>query len=146
MARIEEAWKDLSDAYAGLTAMQMSERGVAGEWSVKDVLGHVSLWEQEALAHLPTVTKGGRVRRYKSLGGIDAFNARAATRKQGWSLKRVLSEMEQTHARLVEYVGEAGGIEGPNRGRFVKRLRLDTHGHYALHGEMIRAWRKQRGI
>ena len=33
----------------------MSEQGVTGSWSVKDIIAHVTTWEEEALKHLPLI-------------------------------------------------------------------------------------------
>ena len=112
-----------------------------GEWSVKDILGHVTTWDGEALAHLPTVARGGRPPRYADEGGIDAFNARTAAEKRHLSLEQVLEQMDATHARLVRYLRDTPKEEIADRTRFVRRLRLDTYGHYRLHAEAIRAWR-----
>ena len=36
----------------------MMEPGVTGDWSVKDVLAHVTIWEAEALKYLPLIAEG----------------------------------------------------------------------------------------
>lgn len=136
---MEKAWDELLVSYSGLTEAQLTQPGALGEWSVKDVLAHVTTWEAEALQHLPTVARGARPPRYASQGGIDAFNARTADLKRHLPLETVLAEMLATHARLIDYVRTTTGIS--NRTRFVNRLRLDTYAHYRLHAEAIRAWR-----
>ena len=117
----------------------MTISGLAGEWSVKDVLAHVTTWEDEALKHLPTVAGGGRPPRYASTGGIDAFNARTFEAKRRKSLSEVLDELDKTHSRLLGYIAAIPAHQlSP---RFVSRLRLDTYGHYRLHAAAIREWR-----
>lgn len=139
MARIEKAWSELRESYTGLTDEQLVQRGALGEWSVKDVLAHVTSWDEEALKHLPTVARGERPPRYAAQGGIDAFNARSAERTRDLPLATVLAGMDETHARLVAYVRGATEIANPSR--FTNRLRLDTYGHYRLHAAAIRDWR-----
>jgi hypothetical protein len=138
--RLEKAWRELGDSYVGLSETELTRPGAAGNWSVKDVIAHVTTWEEEALKHLPTVISGRRPPRYASEGGIDAFNARTAERKAGLSLDAVLEQRDDTHRRLVEFVRSlpSAGVASP---RVVRRLRLDTFGHYTLHAEAIRAWR-----
>ena len=140
--RIDQAWSDFLDSFAGLPDAQLTRRGTLGEWSVKDVLAHVTTWEEEALKHLPTVASGGRTRRYAAEGGIDAFNARMAAAKAHLSLAEVLRQLEETHLRLVEYVRATPTDQMAGRSRFVRRLRLDTYRHYRLHADAIRAWRQ----
>lgn len=139
VARLDSAWAELRDSYEGLSESELTRPGALGEWSVKDVLAHVTTWEEEALKHLPTIARGERPPRYASEGGIDAFNARMAERKRDLSLETVLARMDETHATLVAYLRST--IEMTSRSRFVKRLRLDTYGHYRLHAEAIRGWR-----
>jgi hypothetical protein len=75
--RLDTAWAALTDSYAGVPDSQLVEPGVVDDWSVKDILAHVTTWEEEALKHLPLIIAGGTPPRYAAQGGIDAFNARA---------------------------------------------------------------------
>jgi hypothetical protein len=74
--RLEAAWAALTDSYAGAPESKLVEPGLVDDWSVKDVLAHVTTWDQEALRHLPLIIAGGTPPRYAAQGGIDAFNAR----------------------------------------------------------------------
>ena len=42
-----------NESYAGLSDSQLMEPGVSGAWSVRDILTHVTTWEEEALKYLP---------------------------------------------------------------------------------------------
>jgi len=141
--KLEHAWVTFKGAYAGLTDEQLVEPGVTGDWSVKDILAHVSWWEEEALKHLPTILQGGRPPRYSVLyGGIDAFNARMTEQKRGLSLSEVLRQSDKIHVELVEYVQNAPEEQFATETRFRRRLRLDTYGHYPIHARAIREWRE----
>ncbi len=147
--RLGAAWAALEASYAGLPDSRLTEPGVVGDWSVKDILAHVTTWEQEALKHLPVILAGGRPPRYVTYGGIDAFNARMTEQKQGLSLSEVRRDHDETHRRLVGLIRSAPDDQVAGETRFRRRLRLDTYGHYALHAEAIRAWRERgrcRGV
>ena len=45
IARLEKAWRDFQESYAGLSDSQMMTSGVTGDWSVRDILAHVTTWE-----------------------------------------------------------------------------------------------------
>jgi Mycothiol maleylpyruvate isomerase N-terminal domain len=139
--RLEAAWAALGDSYAGLPEARLVQPGVVDDWSVKDVLFHVTTWEQEALRHLPLVIAGGTPPRYAAQGGIDAFNARATQDGRRLSLAEVLRGREETHARLVDFIGRQPEGTFGARTRARRRLRLDTYGHYPEHTAAIRAWR-----
>jgi DinB superfamily len=139
---LEAAWSAFQESYAGLPDAVLLEPGVAGEWSVRDVLAHVYAWQEEALAHLPVIAAGGTPPRYTTTyGGIDAFNARMAERTRDLSLAEVRSRLDATQRRLVELVRNAPEDLLAGDTRFRRRLRLDTYGHYRLHALGILEWR-----
>src|SRR5689334_20373324 len=105
LQKVDKAWAEIKESYAGLSDSQLAEPGVMGDWSVKDILAHVTTWEEEALKHLPLIIKEGRPPRYSAqYGGIDAFNALMMERKQDVSLADVLQQQEETHRRLIDYL------------------------------------------
>jgi len=139
---LDQAWLAFRHSYAGLSRARMLEPGVTGAWSVRDILAHVTTWEEEALRHLPVILRGGRPPRYSALyGGIDAFNALMTDRKRGLSFREVLRQQEETHRRLVAYIERAPEDHLRSETRFRRRLRLDTYGHYPIHAAAIRKWR-----
>jgi uncharacterized protein (TIGR03083 family) len=142
LGQLDAAWSALGDSYAGLADAELVEPGVVDGWSVKDILAHVTTWEQEALEHLPLIIAGGTPPRYAEQGGIDAFNARATEAGRRRSLAEVLARRDETHARLLDFIrGQPPGTFG-GRTRARRRLRLDTYGHYPEHTAAIRAWRE----
>ncbi|MCL4853136.1 MAG: maleylpyruvate isomerase N-terminal domain-containing protein, partial [Bryobacteraceae bacterium] len=74
LTRLDKAWQEFRQSYAGLSDSQMLEPGVTGGWSVKDILAHVTAWEEEALKNLPLILKSERPPPYSTTyGGIHAF-------------------------------------------------------------------------
>jgi uncharacterized protein (TIGR03083 family) len=142
--RIDTAWEAFQESYAGLSDGELTAPGVVEGWSVKDILAHVTTWEEEALKYLPLVIEGGRPPRYVTYGGIDAFNAMMTERKRGLSLDEVRTQMDETHQRLLAYLETVPEEEYRRETRFRHRLRLDTYSHYPLHTEAIREWRARR--
>jgi hypothetical protein len=145
LTRIEEPWSALKAAYGGLSAAEMLEPGVIGTWSVKDIIAHVTSWEEEALAHLPVILAGGRPPRYSvAHGGINAFNAKTTQRNRDVPLAEVLRRRDDTHRRLLEFIQGAPEETFATDTRARRRLRLDAYGHYAIHAKAIRTWREHR--
>lgn len=143
--RIDKAWTAFKASYAGLSDAQLLESGVQGNWSVRDIIAHVTWWEGEALTHLPLIMKGERLLRYSDkYGGIDAFNAQMTEKKRGLSLVDVRGQQSETHRRLVAFIEGVPEDQFVRETRFRRRLRLDTYGHYPKHAEAIRKWREQR--
>jgi hypothetical protein len=144
LKRLEKAWKAIKESYAGLSDSQMMEPGVMGNWSVKDILAHVTTWEEEALKYLPLIITGGRPPRYIQYGGIDAFNALMTDQKRGLTLSEVLKQLDETHSRLIEYIRSVPEEHFTRETRFRHRLRLDTYSHYPIHTRAIREWRERQ--
>lgn len=142
LERLDREWAALLESYAGLSDAQLTQPGVTGNWSVRDIIAHVTWWEEEALKHLPHILKGGRPPRYSvEYGGIDAFNALMTEKKRGLALAEVLRERDETHQRVVRYIRSAPEEQFARETRFRRRLRLDTYSHYPIHAKAIRAWR-----
>jgi hypothetical protein len=144
LKQLDKAWAAFKESYAGLSDSQLTEPGVTGHWSVKDIIAHVTWWEEEALKHLPLILKGGRPLRYSvQYGGIDAFNAQMTEQKRGLALADVLRQQEETHRRLIAYVHSAPEEQFMRETRFWRRLRLDTYSHYPKHAKAVREWRER---
>ena len=145
--RLDIAWVAFQASYAGLSSSRLTEPGVVGDWSVKDIIAHVTWWEEEALRHLPLIMAGGRPPRYSvTYGGIDAFNAMMAERKRDVPLSDVLTQQHDTHQRLIDFVESVPEEHFTRDTRFRRRLRLDTSSHYPIHTKAIREWRQQRSF
>ena len=143
--RIDRAWIAFKGSYRGLGEPQLLEPGVTGDWSVRDVISHVTTWEEEALTHLPLIINGGRPPRYSvRYGGIDAFNAKMTGERRGLSLAEVLEQQAEIHRRLIDFIDGVPEDQFIRETHFRRRLRLDTYGHYPKHAQAIRKWRKQR--
>jgi hypothetical protein len=145
LRRLDRAWQALLASYAGLSDAEMLEPGLTGAWSVRDIVAHVTWWEEEALKHLPVILAGSRPPRYSdTYGGIDAFNEQMTEQVKGLSLSEVLQGRDETHRRLVEFLQAVPEEHFLRETRFRRRLRLDTYSHYRQHAEAIRQWRQRR--
>ncbi len=140
--KLEQAWAALQASYTGLIDAQLTETGVTGDWSVKEILAHVTTWEEEALKYLPLILQGDRPPRYSVMyGGVDAFNAQMTEAKRRLPLADILGQLAETHRQLVAYIENAPDEQFTTDTRFRRRVRLDTYGHYPVHTEAICAWR-----
>ena len=142
LQRLDKAWIAFRGSYAGLSKSDLLEPGVTKTWSIRDIIAHVTTWEEEALKHLPAILQGRRPPRYSvTYGGIDAFNALMTTTKARLSLAEVFRQQEEIHRQVLDAVGRAPDDQLVRETRFRRRLRLDTYHHYPKHTEAIRRWR-----
>jgi hypothetical protein len=144
LKHLEKAWAAIKESYGGLSDSRLTEPGAMGDWSVKDILTHVTTWEEEALKYLPLIIAGGRPPRYSRYGGIDGFNAQMTEQKRGLALSEVLWQLDETHRRLLDYIRSVPEEHFTRETRFRHRLRLDTYSHYPQHAKVIREWRERQ--
>lgn len=143
--RLETAWTALRVSYTDLSDSQLIAAGVTDDWSIKDILAHITIWEEEALKHLPVLIDGGRPPRYSvTYGGIDAFNDQMIAQRRDLSLADVMQHLDTTHQRLVEFIETIPDEHITRETRVRRRLRLDTYSHYPLHTKAIHAWRERQ--
>lgn len=141
---IESRWREFQDVLTGLTDVELEEPGVVEDWSVRDIVAHVTIWEQEALQHLPLIVAGGRPPRYSTThGGIDAFNDQMMRRVRDISVAEVLRASSESHAQLISYLATVPEEFLASGSRFYRRLRLDTFGHYPIHTGHVLDWRRR---
>lgn len=137
--RLEDRWADFHQSFQDLSESQMTRPGPVGGWSIKDILAHVRAWEEEALKAFPLILENKRLPRYKDLyGGINAFNAMTCETNRDLPLKTVLSNLEDTHKRLMAYLRSLPEEQFGSGTRFRRRLAADTFNHYPEHTETIK--------
>ncbi len=79
-----------------------------GEWSAKDLLGHLTTWEEAALEALGQWREGRvptiETEAFASAEGVDRFNATTVEAKAKQSLEEVRTEADRVQAALVHEI------------------------------------------
>ena len=156
LAVAEEAWTHLDDAVAGLDDAAWIKPGVVEQWSVKDLIGHVTAWDDMALSHVEQSRRGEEP---AGDGGasVDAFNAAQAALRRDWTLEQVRAEATRTRQNLRAALASLTDAEwdtpfgaGEDREPLGDHLCGALNGsggpgtHAAEHAAHIRAWRAAR--
>jgi uncharacterized protein (TIGR03083 family) len=139
LARIDASWRALHETLDGIPEERQAEPGACGEWSVKDVLGHLALWDENAVEQIPRVLAGhGRAE-----SDVQQINDADYAARRDDPLSRQRAAMERAHAALVERL-EA--ITAADAFALDAAIRDDTYEHYFEHRQEIAAWRMREGI
>jgi hypothetical protein len=133
--RVEAAWGDYQRALKGLPDECMSEPGVVEGWSVKDVIAHVSFWEEYLVERI----EGHLAGRSSSSPDVDTLNAEIAAERSGWSPRHAREHTVAAHARMLEVLAQ--NLDAPER-----LVAVNTWEHYAEHGGHVRKWRERPRI
>lgn len=143
IAAVEDTWRTFRDSFERLTTGDLEVSGVAGEWSIKDVVGHVAAWDL-ALARALTARDPGQELSDRQ---IDAFNRQQSTRRAKRTVAEVLTELEEARRTLRDALQSAPD-EAFTRGTDW-RLRIDTWSvfHHQEHAAEVKVWidRTNRG-
>jgi len=139
-------------AWAGLTAEQMTAPGVMGEWSVKDILGHVAMWESRLVTILYSTEREVAPKMLHGQAEVDKVNAESFAEQRERPLDRVLADFHAVHAQLIKRLdllkerdlSAAKRFEWMEGEPLEKLVAGDTFEHYAEHRAAIEVWRKSQ--
>ena len=143
---IDQEWSSFITSFEGLDGNALQKTDVVGSWSIRDIMVHITTWEEQALEALPLILSNIPVRRYTRYGGIDGFNAVEQARKKAHPLSQVKDELSQMHQKLVNYLLTISEDTFKDNKRFTKRLYWDAYGHYREHTKQIISWRQKQGL
>jgi hypothetical protein len=136
---IARAWQEFQEILKRVPPERVDEPGLAGQWSVKDIIGYITTWEVEMmrLVHRYTDTRNPMVLSLRE--DIDVFNERTIGEKRARPLTDLLDELHKAHEIAVEFV------ENMDETLFDvaevdQRVRMDLYDHYREHSVQISRW------
>ncbi len=134
-----------------LSPEQQATAAIMPDWTVKDLLAHVTAWEQHFIAQAEAAQQGEPVDR--PAGGyteenIDRMNAASHAASKDTPLTEVMAAFERsfftfqrTIARLPdEALFTSGYYDFTGKACLWQFAAANGYDHYREHAEMIRAW------
>ncbi len=139
LERIDEAWRQLFAALDDIPEERLSEPGVIGEWSLKDLFGHLAFWDENAVREIERALAGlpRQDNEWQEMNEADQASRRDHT------LPEQRAAMHQAHAALVERLE---GVAGIDAAPIDAAIRPDTYEHYEDHIADILTWRQRAGV
>ncbi|MBI4338241.1 MAG: DinB family protein [Chloroflexi bacterium] len=140
LQQLEGSWNRFLAAVQKVPSARMEEQGVIGAWSAKDIMGHISTWEDEAVKGVQLLLEGKPQPRY---GNVDQWNQQAAEQRRALTPKQAAEALRRTHTRTVELL--QGLPEQAYQQDAVRRfLLMETTEHYDEHGADLLRWLGQQ--
>jgi len=99
-----EDHRKLKQTLAKLTESQIVNEIIMGDWSVKDVIAHISAWNLEITRSIDEVLQ--RKAPWYLNKGETAFNIAEVEKRRDWSLQEVLDEWESSFDSLTHRIEE----------------------------------------
>lgn len=146
----------LDHILAALTSDQLTEPGIVGPWSIKDVLAHLTAWEQLLLGWY-AAGKRGEAPHTPAEGftwrQIPALNQQIYEHHHGRPLDAILSEYHASYQQIREAVSTMSSAElftprvfpWTNTTTLGSYVTSATSSHYAWARKEIQKGLKQRG-
>ncbi len=111
IAALDELHAEVLNLLAKVPEGERATPGIGGgEWSVKDLLGHLAFWEELALEAADAWDRGERPRVAEIFAagdeGVRRANAEDQERKAAWDYEEVRTLADETHARLTARIRE----------------------------------------
>ena len=148
-ADLEDAREQLLQSFAGLAETLLDEANVVGEWSIRQVISHIAVWDRwgaETLAALQrgesppppdeTVMNAAAQARYAQASPTEILRDISAARIP--LLSRLAAMSDEERARPLYRTGEHLLAADDLAEGFID--------HDLEHASEIRAWRKARGL
>ena len=132
IALIDAAWIDWMAALASVPESRWSEAGVCGEWSIKDLLGHIAVWDDLTVQYLKNLGSGVKMEPLD----WEALNTKEAALRADRTIDQQRGEMNASHAAMHAFVANTTGID-------LTVIAVNTWEHYPEHTVQVMSWGEQ---
>jgi len=147
LERVHKARSALWKEVQGLSADRLTEPGVQGVWSVKDIVAHVVAWDDWLLGRLREAARGEPLTT-PTWTSVDARNEAIYQEWKDRPLPVVLAEFTRMGVELhqaldalsEEQLFTPGLYGGPGSRGLHRMVAADTWRHYASHLRAIQGW------
>ncbi len=139
LQRIEDSWSAFLTSLDDLTEDQLQEPNVIGEWSLKELLGHIAFWDDLGRENAALALSG----QTREFDDFEEMNQADHAARQGRTLAEERAAMHQAHAALVADLEERAELDATAIDAAIAGA---TYEHYDEHLADVSAWREQRGV
>lgn len=150
---IRSEWDTLQTTLDSLNEYQMLVAGLENDWSVKDILAHITAWESRMVEWIEASLRGetpDRPAPGEPWDDLDHINHQIYNQYKTAPLSEVLEQFQNVHQEAYNKVASLTEQDLLNPGRFAWRtgdplwhmVADNTWWHYNEHHEAIQAWLK----
>lgn len=144
---IDDAWRNLRNTVNSIRADDAVKPGACGEWSVNQILYHITAWEELLINALLTSDEDTAENPQDTYSeDTDAFNAKVIESMGNMTPREVMEKFDMTHRHLRDILEQCPTeIFAPQH---PKRKLIDEHAflHYEEHTAHIAAWAQRDEI
>ncbi len=140
---VHKNWHDFLLCLSGIPDELMLKPKTIGLWSIKDVMAHISSWEEIYIEAAAEYLRG-EVPQIFSLdweADGDALNADLVEERRSWSLAETWRNLCDGHRYLARAIATPALLEESDMVSLAHEI---TWKHYAHHGARVRGFRKDK--
>jgi hypothetical protein len=152
---LEDERENFLEAIDGLNDEALLLPGVVGDWSIKDILHHLTMWEAELVKLLWEVSQGLRPSFLNFTEKIvDEMNAAWAIEGQARDYDQIWDDFQAVRKQTVRRLSAFSDtdLNDPGRYSWLKDHPLwdwiaeNSFGHEKEHTAQIKEWRLKKGL
>lgn len=153
LKRLQQEHANLIAALGGIPHDVMVTQPVVDWWTLKDLLGHIAMWEQVALKFISEYLQDGLPKPLglKDDAALDTYNKRGAALRRDWPLARARDEFEATFRDLVAAVAPLSDSRlnaplpapWPEGYTLESLIAINSYEHEPEHAAQIRQWKTE---
>lgn len=167
LRRLAEAKERLLESIAGLGRTALCTEKIIGDWTIKDILGHLVSWDREFRADIALILQGQQPGYERQISGVNDFhqwNEQWVAQKRHWPWRRIRADVDRDYQEAVQLITCLQPQDFRKRGitpwkpAAVTRPAVPTTAdtdtvetlvtfqwrHINQHARMIEHWRKQK--
>ncbi len=141
---LEKSHMDILAAVENNTAEEMSREKTIGEWSVRDVILHIAMWEGEALKGL-AVWRTGHDPDWSYIKSIQVFNDFWIDSASKMSVDQVMRMFNLIHYAVIAEVSAIPEDIWQKRGGIPGWSKDETTNHFKEHIPRVQAYKGSLG-
>jgi hypothetical protein len=139
LEQVRVSHQEFEGIQAQIAPDRLTQPGVNGDWTVKDVLAHITWWEQHLLRRLRTGQDDLYTPDVDPREATREANAVVFAASRERPLDNVRAEFDASYRGLLAEL-EALPAEAAAQDEIYQAIGADTFEHYPEHAEMLRAW------
>jgi hypothetical protein len=133
---VDQSWQRWLTTVHHMPEDQLDVAKVCGDWTTKDLMGHMAVWDQVAIDKIREVQEGIPFHQEET----EERNQREAAARSLRSLDDQRGDMVMTHGRLQAAL-RAASRETPDKLERIKEwIAEDTWAHYDEHTAQFQTW------
>ena len=133
-----------------LSDSQKVEPGVEGDWSIKDIMAHITAWEKLAHDRINATLTGDPLK-YQVIDGddfVDEFNLKVYESSKDIPLDAIVAGFQESHTEFLvqikilddETLTQKLPFDWAGNLTVQIVISANTHWHYKEHAESIKTW------